>query len=158
MDAMRKLLVIFVLLFCATSVYADEEESLLNQEMCDSRLREVINGVTTNDALTEESAKQLMAACASGDLSKDISVQIMLMLFGEQVIYGLEFTKFVVSLLESYTGGANVNYNESEAERLASMFPAFQQVILYMNWIFVGIFVFFIVLRIHMILFRLKVT
>ena len=70
----------------------------------------------------------------------------------------MEVTKFAVSLLESFTGGATVNYDEREVERLADLFPAFQQVILYMNWVFVGIFVLFVALRIHMILLRLKVT
>ena len=112
MDAMKKILFTILLLLCTPSAFADEVGSLLSEEVCDTRLREVINGVATNEDLTEETAQSLMAACASGDLSKDISVQIMLMLFGDQVVYGLEVTKFAVSLLESFTGGATVNYDE----------------------------------------------
>jgi len=159
MEAIRKIIIVIAVLLLSTAAFAQEEEAaLLSDELCDTRLREVINGVTSDTPLDQESAKGLMAACASGDLSKDISIQIMLMLFGDQVIYGLDTTKFLVGLVADLTGGATVNYDEREVNRLASMFPAFQQVILYMNYVFVGIFFFFIALRIHMILLRLKVT
>lgn len=158
MEAIRKIILMSIVLLFSTGVFAQDADAILSDELCDTRLREVINGVTSDAPLNEESAKSLMAACASGDLSKDISIQIMLMLFGEQVIGALETTKFIVSLISKYTGGATVNYDEREALRLASMFPAFQQVILYMNYVFVGIFFFFVALRIHMILLRLKVS
>lgn len=158
MEAFRKIVIMSFFLLLSFGAAAQDVGSVNSDELCDARLREVINGVASSASLNENSAQKLMAACASGDLSKDISIQIMLMIFGKQVIVAMDTTKFIVGLVSEYTGGASVNYDAIEAERLASMFPAFQQVILYMNYVFVGIFFFFILLRIYMILMRLNVT
>jgi hypothetical protein len=130
-------------------------------ELCDKAIKDISNSLPS--ALKEEdlavlSAKERadkiashqsnfmavqlkkLAACNNLDLTQDLSIQMLLMMLGEDVVWVLDFI----------TMATDATYDEDEARRLANMFTPLHTVIGVANMLFFGIFVLFALIKLTM--------
>jgi len=157
---MIRILLALTLLVPAIS-WADDSELIQATDRCDRALREIatqlpqpLNEVDLVNLTAKERTDKLAAhqadymkvqmgrfeACNHLDMTQDLSVQMMLLMLGEDVVY-------VLDGLALATGAV---FNREEAMRIASSFKPVQTVIGGANLLFFGVFVFFVGLKLAM--------
>ncbi len=153
---------IFVCLVIFTPIsYAADNGVTDATELCDKAIKEISGSLPS--ALKEEdlavlSAKERadkiadhqsnfmaiqldkLSVCQNLDMTQDLSVQMLLMMLGEDVVWVLKFI----------TMATDATFDEDEAKRLASMFTPLHTVIGVANMIFLGIFIFFALIKLIM--------
>lgn len=81
-----------------------------------------------------------LSACNNLDMTQDLSVQMLLMMLGEDVVWVLDFI----------TMATDATFDEDEARRLATMFTPLHTVIGVANMLFLGLFVIFALFKLVM--------